>query len=571
MTLLQCAAVFLFALAVRLYGLAEAPLHFDEYYHVFAAHGWNEEGRLAILAGEYHRTALYTQFVAVAQQLLGDTLAAARFPSALFGAALTAGVFLWVRMEASWLAAWLAGLLVAISPDLIAISQMVRFYAPHGLLVLVAAVCGYMLTVRWAVLGIAAKALLAVAILVSLVIAAYLQPTTVIAAAGIAGGAAICIAIALGWQLPQSRNARILLLLLIVGGIVGFGILYAAGVLQPLWTEFRSAALWNAENRNAVAYYHWHMKGSFGPIWLLFPIAIVCAATRAPRLTVFCTALFAVAFILHSLAGMKNLRYIAWALPFFFIVWALAIPVMVEWVYRQARMAAERALGLPENRFGGIFQHLVAGGVVALAVLAVTVDFSKPWRSMGEVANAFVATDERAANAKSHAAWQQVRAIVADRLAAGAIVATPNEFLALHHLGRADVVISRSRLLEGPKPVDFTRDHRTGIPVISTTESMLAVMACTEQGLVVVDQGHFPVAHTVTADMAAELTRRTTRVTPIESLVHVFAWDSPVPTSGVDCTAVKTGPGVAPTLPPALVASEPGATGAVHAAIRGVE
>ena len=53
----------------------------------------------------------------------------------------------------------------------------------------------------------------------------------------------------------------------------------------------------------------------------------------------------------------------------------------------------------------------------------------------------------------------------------------------LYYLGRFDVTLSGSRLSELADDAEFSRDDRTGRPVISRPESVELIMACYPDGL----------------------------------------------------------------------------------------
>ncbi|MFM2044898.1 MAG: hypothetical protein RLY86_3474 [Pseudomonadota bacterium] len=590
----QAGLVFALALALRLFGLEAAPIHFDEYYHLLAAESWQETGTLAILSGEYRRTPHYTQLVGLAQQALGGGIWAARLPSALAGAATVAVLFLWVRLALAMegrvvrvpggttasgypasghpslghptsghptsgqsapghpgrTEAWLAALAAAVLPELVELSQMVRFYALHGLLILLAAIPAWSLGLRlgspgaaWADRtvgsrgGAGLRAIVGLALLCGILLlgALTLQSTTLIAGLAVAAGVLALIVTDHGWQLPTGRT-RWLLIGGVLLGLGGVATLAAEGRLDGIWAAYRETALWNAANRDHVTYYHWYMKDTLGALWILFPAAVIVAIARAPRFALFCTVVFGVILVLHSFAGMKNGRYIAYGLPFFAILWAIALPAAGAWLWDRARLAVG-GMGIGRWSGGrdgtgtraGLLTGVIAGGMVAVAGLALTVDASKAWRETGRVGHAFLPTPYRISLWEGHAGWRAAAALVGDRVAEGAVVITAHEFNALAYLGRVDVVVSASRLHEGRPAVDFTPDRRTGLPVIGSLPAFQQVLDCAVSGVAVFDDEHFPSPHAVTAEMAALLLSRGTRLTPADSAVQVITWQNQAP------------------------------------------
>jgi hypothetical protein len=70
-------------------------------------------------------------------------------------------------------------------------------------------------------------------------------------------------------------------------------------------------------------------------------------------------------------------------------------------------------------------------------------------------------------------------------LADAGVVLTTSELETLYHLGRYDVLVSRTRLSEIPDRKEFGIDPRTGRPVITTPESVGLIMDCYPDGLIV--------------------------------------------------------------------------------------
>ena len=68
-----------------------------------------------------------------------------------------------------------------------------------------------------------------------------------------------------------------------------------------------------------------------------FPgVAVIALATRR-RPAWFCLVLFGTAFIVHSLRATKGKRYLSYAWPCFFAVWAIGLDGLLTWLAAQAR------------------------------------------------------------------------------------------------------------------------------------------------------------------------------------------------------------------------------------------
>lgn len=143
--LVEVGFIAVIALALRLAHLQSATPVYDEFYHLLAAQSLLLDGSFSVAAGEYLRASLFTRLVAMSLSVFGDGLAAGRVPAVLAGTLWVVAVFAWTRHVAGSGAAWAAGLLLAFDPGAIHLSQWVRFYTLHGLLVWLGAISVYRL------------------------------------------------------------------------------------------------------------------------------------------------------------------------------------------------------------------------------------------------------------------------------------------------------------------------------------------------------------------------------------------------------------------------------------------
>jgi uncharacterized membrane protein len=319
------ALLFLGALLLRLAGIGERPPKTDELYHLLAARSWAENGTLAIADGQYLRARGYTIATAVMYELFGTSIGAGRLLAALGAAVQVATLGLWVRWVASARAAWIAGLLLLFSHESLLLSQFARFYTWHAAFVLIAAVSAYVLVHadparhRRRAMGLAALAL------VSLHLAMQLQDTTVImiAALGAWGAVLFVTSPATAWLRSSPR--------LMIGGAVLLalaGALFAYAARDPLlakWQSFRHVAEWAKGRSDYQSYYFWLLLETFGWLFAMLPLAVLTAWRSYRRPVLFCVLILLVGLALHSVAGMKAVRYVYYLLPFMFVIWALAV------------------------------------------------------------------------------------------------------------------------------------------------------------------------------------------------------------------------------------------------------
>jgi hypothetical protein len=467
------------ALAVRLPNL-DHMAELDELYHFFAAQSWLAEGQLRVADGFYRRTALFTIVLAQWLGLFGENLVAARLPSLIAGTALVVLVFLWTRAVAGRLAAMFAGLLLALDPENVQLSQLIRFYTLHCLFFWLGAIGTYRLVTSPSPAP-GRSLLLALGTVVCFGAALYLQVTTLIGLLGIA----VWLALALGlpWiaRYPPRPRWGIAAGLAIVGG-AAIAVLVATGLAAELFVRYRSVPLFGAEDRDAFWYYHAFLTIYYPTLWPLVALAVVIGLAYRPRPTAFCACVVAVAFVLHSFAAPKGMRYLSYASPFLFVLWSIAFAEVWPRVWRFLEDVGMRALtwlGLGQLGRPGVYAMLAP--VLVLAVLA-----NGAW-----VRTAATIFDFVIPPMKRQPDWAAARDTLAPWLDDAAIVLTTNELPTLYYLGRYDILISKSRLSEIPERREFGIDPRTGRPVIATPKSLALIMDCYPDGLIVADTGRW--------------------------------------------------------------------------------
>lgn len=463
------------ALAVRIPHLDHPP-HFDELYHLLAAQGWLETGTFAIADGLYTRASHFTLLVASALAMFGESLAAARLPAVLFGTLWALAIFTWTRRYAGRNAALLAGLFLALDPGAINLSQLVRFYSLHGLAFWILATSLFALTQRprgWS------KALIAAAAIASGILALSLQVTTLIGLAGIAAWAAVHYGPELLRRARHEPRTR-----WIVGGLVALiALMLVASVLTgaaaEAWSKYRSVALWAAENRDNVLWYHRWLTDRFAAFWALFPLAALIAVHRFRAPAVFSVVVFAVALALHSGAGFKAERYAYYAMPFFLILWAMALTVVVPAIRRVAVDVVGRSA---PPRMARSITYAALAAVILFVVYATPVNY---------VTRRMIFPDE-GWRPYPEPDWHAASEAIAPIADSADVIVSASLPKALYFLGDADVALGLTELNElgtrGETPAEFTIDPRTGRPSIGSPASLARLMADYPSGVVIVER-----------------------------------------------------------------------------------
>lgn len=509
------------AFAVRLAWL-DADLHIDELYHLLAAQGWNEEGAPRIGGGVYERAFLFTALIAWTQDLFGHSVLAARLPSVLTGTALVLALFLWTRQVAGSLAAWVAGLLLAFSPLAVELSQLVRFYALHALLFWLAAICAWRASAP--ALPMASRLAPAALGLLCAVAAAHLQLLTLIGFAGIGLWLAGLLAPRLwSWLQGQGLRGAALGLALAFLGALALAALLQSGLAEQLLQRYRWTPLWAQQYQNQIHFYHGRLAEQYPALWPLTAFAAIAALAWRSRAAAFCATIFGTAFVAASFAGMKDDRYLFFALPFLFALWGIGVAAIWQPLAAATLELAARALAAtaPWLRPRGARLALVGGAFVFMLSAS-----GAPARLAFDLARQQLPEGP----GRITSDWRAAPAALAPWLERADIVVTSNEMAALFHLGRADVLISGTRLSEVGDGLEFSRDPRTGVPVISEPASFLAVVACHADGLVILSERDLAFGWAVGETMLGAITSATTELNPSHlPELSVFWWQARQP------------------------------------------
>ena len=473
-TLALAAALFVVALATRVALIAYPPIY-DELYQMLPAQSYWRQGDFAVLDGIYDRAALFSRLIAFSFGIFGDdgVVAARLIPSALPGALLVAIVFAWTRATVGVAAGWFVAVFLLLWPNGIEVSQYVRFYALQGLLFVSGALAVYaalILEIRtvWRAAGLAAAAVL-------FGVALRLQLMTLVGVVGL--GVWIAATRLPVWLRAEPRlwwllgAAALAGLAVIASGVVNetLGRLWAIYNWEP-WPPLRDTFI-----------YHRNFRDNYPTFWPLFPVAALIALAARPKPAAFCALIFAVSFALQSFGGLKNIRYLYPAMPFFFVIWAIAlqavIPVLTTWL----RRVSEAGIGIhvPRALVGvGVSAALLAS---ALFLFAANAAFERAARlTMGQPPDVLLG--------KTRWAWPEVADLAEPWIAENAVVVTSEEMLAIEWLGDFDIAYNRPRFSElqfgiGPDVAQFTRDRRTDRPLVGDFASLLRVVSCEPVGI----------------------------------------------------------------------------------------
>jgi 4-amino-4-deoxy-L-arabinose transferase-like glycosyltransferase len=482
---LSIALLFAVSLLARLPGLDHLPRH-DELYTLLAARGWVMDGVPRIGDGIYGRALLFTMIVGWLFETFGESLVVARLPAMIAGSLLVVAVFVWTRSVAGNLAGWISALFVCFSPLSIQLSQYARFYTLFALAFWLGAVGIYSLYEQrpgWRLgLPIAAGSVLCLAL------SHHLQPLTVIGMLGL--GVWLGLAVVLPWLWRQRGRPRVLwtivpsgILLAVIGAMAAI----ETGIAGDLWHAFTTRPL-HALPRDQLWFYQLELIQRYPTLWPVFPFLALLALATRPRPTLFCCCVFIPAFAVLSLAAFKHFIYIYFAMPFLFVVWAVALARWGHVLWRCIVTATERAVAqvTPE-----LPQGPCKWGLIALGVLFLVLSNGAPARTLLKPFGIALGADETSAD------WATAAAVLRPWLENASIVLTPDDVHALYYFGDYDIAVnpnlpSEIPSLGGGDAGEFSVDPRTGRPAIGTAASLRLIMACYPDGLFVADLTSYP-------------------------------------------------------------------------------
>jgi hypothetical protein len=519
-------ALIFLLFSLTLYSInLERPAHPDEFYHLLAARGLLETGEPAIgETGRYWRGLPLTWLVAQSLDLFGDSLTAGRLPSVAMIASLVALLFLFLHREAGARAAWLGAGLFAVSPFAIGIAQFVRFYSVQCLLFFVAAWLVYSMLrrpwrpMRMVPLGILAAALLAAAV--------YFQPTTLFGMVALAlwGSGVLVLPWLMDSDVPAARKRKLIVAVAALALLALVG-LWLSGILATLWQDYRTTSLFNLPEANRFWYYHaWYVL-FYPTVWTLSGLLAVVALVKAPRVTLFLLTIFVVGFLLNSFAARKSMRYIAYAQPFLFAIWGIGLASL----WTMASDAIVRLKGQLASKGFGLLSPPAAGRAAATMLFLAglfTVLANPAWiRSVTQIADIPVPPELPPTR------WDAAAPVLDPWLTQVDAVVTSNELGLLYHYGRADYLLSASKMQEqrAAERRAFVRDHRTNVPIIDDPASLEAIMDCHASGLFIVESSHWLGGARLRDDVREVAELILARMQPLElprgSHLKAFVWE----------------------------------------------
>jgi len=499
------AVLVVVAFLAAMLGSRNNPLpNSDEIYHLLAASSFVEFGEFSVGSGSYERAQLYTRYVAIGYQLFGQSLTAAKIVTGATFALLIGSIFLSLGRRIGTVAALLSAVLLLLAPHSLEIATTVRFYMPHALLFWIGA---------WSLYRVVAesgrKIPLAIVASVSLIVAYHLQPATAIGVVAITVWAVLFL---VDRAIRRGVSSKHLLGLFVV--IIGvLAAAYLFGAMEFLWAKYQRVFPWNEGSR--VQYYYWMMTEHYNPFWAALPLLSILALYRTPKVSGFAISVFAVCFVLHSFAGMKEDRYIYYALPFFFVVVSIGLVTIYEFLGGSAEVLRQRFPFLTAGQSRGLGKILSTG---ALAFLVIS--------NLGYVKSV---KDLFAGSAKrEQPRWDLLASEYGDGLRSASVLLTNSPNHSLYILDRLPIGIGFNRLVSGTENgSQFSRDRRTGSILISEPASLELITDCFHDGYLIAEDRQWlsnPNSG-ITEDLLPVIQNRMDRVdVPDDWKIRLYRW-----------------------------------------------
>jgi hypothetical protein len=224
-------------------------------------------------------------------------------------------------------------------------------------------------------------------------------------------------------------------------------------------------------------------------------------------------------------------------MPFLFVVWGVGVAAVLGRLvhYFRDHSGIVFARVLPGRRSVG----LVRAALVIAAVWLIAANAAS-------IRTALMLADITIPPELPPPRWELAKPILEPLMKDADVVLVSSELETLYFLGSYDVLISKSRIGERAGAIgrveapEFSRDTRTGRPLISKPASLEKLMACNRRGIIITSiyrWRHDPMLDDAMADLIVQ------RAQPVDlpkgSRVMAFTWDRP-PTEHADCPAIRS-------------------------------
>lgn len=489
----------------------------DEMFHVLSAQSWVSNGTLSIADGTYGRAALFTKFIGTLFTFFGDSLVVARLPALIFGILWVLLLYVWVNRHAGRLAAWVAALLLCLAPHAIELSLYSRMYTIQGFAFLLGCMTAFSI-VTHDYSGGKKLSLLSFAI-VCFGLAIHMHEVTLV------GLVALVIALSVDFsvqhrQIFTNKKSLLWLMLLLLFLItIASALLYQYWeVFNPYWQTFVTPAFANRDSD--IRFYHKLLIASYPALWLFMPLTVIMAIYFKPRFGLFCFSMFAVIFLMHSIAGRKAERYIFYGMPFLFAIWGVALAAIVPYLNR---LLTDISHSLQANYLTiGKVSHfdLIFKSVFTFIVVVFMISGSGAFlRTINILQGESYYFGVKLSN------WEKAVPKLKPLIDNAPVVVTTNFPKTLYYFDRFDITFSPVVVVDVVHGKEWGLDRRTGRPVISTIESLQQLFDKYPHGIFVGERSEWRSRFRMTNEAADFLEKHARQVElPAASRIVAFTW-----------------------------------------------
>jgi hypothetical protein len=487
----------LFGLALAMFHGYLASIHidhpalYDEMYHMLAAESWRTSGELRILDGEYLRGSLFTKMVALHSNICGPSLECARSMSVAASVLLVFLVTAFAGIAMHPAVGVVAGLLLALNPGLVVVSQYVRFYSLHALVLFVIAAVLFILVAHWRRMSLWQTLGLASLIAALLPFANHLHVLTQVGLLALTFAASIILVPDIANWLRQKRLGVTFFVILTVSAVLAFSLFFVD--IESKIQALRSASGWAERHKDDWLFYDHMLRRWYPLLWPMMAVLPILAVAQWPRHSIYFLVAFASSLIVLSVAGTKAERLIVFALPFLFIPMAAGITIGL-WLF----------IGFLQKRIGELFRWPTGRPLVKPLVGAIVIGSLTLFAINEPIARdlARKLTNKESTRLfwayRTVADWPAAVDELRDTIKHYPVVISSTGVTTAYYLGDFSFELNSSVMRETDTRQEFGLDHRTGRQVISNLESIMKIVRECGSTLVIVEKGHHPNEETLT-------------------------------------------------------------------------
>ena len=430
--LMTCLLVSIF---LRIDGLGEESFFIDEFYHVYAARSFLNDGSFSLPSGEeYRRGAVYTLFVSLCFWLWDVSEFSARLPSVFFGLGYLLAYYYITATMFNKRIAIVSTLILAFSHTQIYYSRECRMYSLFQLTYLLEVFLIYLLLNRKHIFfdtrrkggrkgGAFNTFILLVSILFLFFISAQLQKINyMIVPSMVVFGMYVFLDKQLAYKMEDNMR-RVVLAGLIVGTIIAVAQVNQR-LIETISREFvfRYTPKWALPMEHDVLFYLRSLKHDYFLLWILIPVGGLIAICKFKRLGFYLISIYLIPLIIQSYLQIKAPRYILYVYPFGVILVGIALCRLLEVnVFQNAQKLKDTSAN--------------ATKVILVIMIVVFV-----------TSNHFLAKDEYKSFLPKKPGWKKLSGVLKPYIKEKDLVISDNSVAALYYLGRCDYVVDQNAL-----------------------------------------------------------------------------------------------------------------------------